>query len=558
MRFTPKAILFPILAFSLALSPAVAEALTYPGVAPCDTTLQACITGAVSGDTIEIATNDRIDENPIIIDKSLILRPAAGFTPLIGNPDPASPDVIRVRDAGVGGGSVSVLFEGLNFDAGRLFVEFDEDSGHRFEMTGSRVVHNINSNNEVGVDLSFVRTSSTIVLTNNFIASTGQPVAHFTGFAGGDVEITLQGNLITSTNLDNSQHGIQLIVGGDENLVLNLFDNVVYQVAGCNCGSNSGVFILGRDTANLVVNATNNTFDDFPTGPGIDVRDTEGTSTVELNLFNNTVSNADQEGFIVSGTAAGLTINNGFNNFFNTLPNVGIVEGQGTISVDPLFIDAAGGNYRLQAISPLIDAGTLTPPNGLPAVDADGLPRVVGDSVDIGAYETLLADLEVVKTVSSASADVGDVLTYTIEVANIGQVAATGVQVNDLLPAGFSLQEATASQGACSGTTEVVCDLGDLDIDATATVSLRVAAEQAGTWTNSAAVVSEGPDSNPDNDSSSVTTVVSEVTGGLISGGGCGLNGQVMVPASIWSLFGLGIFCLGLGRLRQKDGCRIR
>ncbi|HKX13447.1 MAG TPA: DUF11 domain-containing protein [bacterium] len=548
----------PLFALSLALMPAVAAALTYPDVAPCDTTLQACITGAVSGDTIEIATNDRIDENPIVIDKSLILRPAAGFTPLIGNPDPTSPNIIRVRDAGVDGGSVSVLFEDLNFDAGRIFVEFDQDVGHRFEMTGSRVVHNIDSNNEAGVDLGLVRTTSTIVLTNNFIANPGQPVSHFTGGAGGDIEITLQGNLLTSTNIDNSQHGILIIVGGDENLVLNLFDNVVYQVAGCNCGSNSGMYFLSRDTANLVVNVTNNTFDGFPTGPAIDVRDTEGTSTIELNLFNNTVSNADGEGFLVSGTAAGLTVNNGFNNFFNTLPNVGIVEGQGTIFVDPLFIDAAGGNYRLQATSPLIDAGTLTPPNGLPAVDADGLPRVAGDSVDIGAYETLLADLEVVKTVSSASADLGDTLTYTIDVANIGQVAATGVQVSDLLPAGFSLQEASASQGSCSGTTEIVCELGDLDIDATATVSLRVSAEQAGTWTNTATVLSEILDSNPDNDSSSVTTVVSEATGGLISGGGCGLSGHARVPASLWTLFGLGILSLGLGQLRHKVSCRIR
>ena len=44
----------------LAPQAASAGVLTYPGIAPCDTTLQACITGASSGDIIEIATNDRI------------------------------------------------------------------------------------------------------------------------------------------------------------------------------------------------------------------------------------------------------------------------------------------------------------------------------------------------------------------------------------------------------------------------------------------------------------------------------------------------------------------
>src|SRR5262249_29705875 len=180
--------------------------------------------GANSGDTIEIATNNRIDES-LTIAKSLTLMPAAGFTPLIGNPDPTTPDDVHVNDAGPGGGSVAVFFDHLNFDAGRVFVDFENDSGHHFEMTHSRLTHNIDNNNEVGVVLDFVRTTSTILLLNNFIATPGQPVEHFTGFAGGDIQITLKGNLLTPTNPANSHEGIELIVGGAENLTMNLFDN---------------------------------------------------------------------------------------------------------------------------------------------------------------------------------------------------------------------------------------------------------------------------------------------------------------------------------------------
>ena len=52
---------------------------------------------------------------------------------------------------------------------------------------------------------------------------------------------------------------------------------------------------------------------------------------------------------------------------------------------DPLFIDYAGGNLRLQSNSPCINAGdSAFVPAG---PDLDGNPRIVGSTVDIGAYE---------------------------------------------------------------------------------------------------------------------------------------------------------------------------
>jgi len=59
----------------------------------------------------------------------------------------------------------------------------------------------------------------------------------------------------------------------------------------------------------------------------------------------------------------------------------------GNLAVDPRFTDAAGGNFRLAPDSPLRDAGTDTPLDGLGVADLDGMARVLGTHVDIGAYE---------------------------------------------------------------------------------------------------------------------------------------------------------------------------
>ena len=61
--------------------------------------------------------------------------------------------------------------------------------------------------------------------------------------------------------------------------------------------------------------------------------------------------------------------------------------GVGNISGNPLFIDLAAGNLRLQPDSPCIDAGdnNLLPPD----VDTDlsGCPRIQNQVVDMGAFE---------------------------------------------------------------------------------------------------------------------------------------------------------------------------
>ena len=70
---------------------------------------------------------------------------------------------------------------------------------------------------------------------------------------------------------------------------------------------------------------------------------------------------------------------------------VGLPAGATDVVADPLFVNLAGGNYRLQSGSPMVDQGN--PAYVATSIDLDGAPRVQDANydgaavVDIGAYE---------------------------------------------------------------------------------------------------------------------------------------------------------------------------
>lgn len=121
-----------------------------------------------------------------------------------------------------------------------------------------------------------------------------------------------------------------------------------------------------------------------------------------------------------------------------------------------------------------------------------------------------LADLSITQTDSPDPVVVGKTLTYTLSVRNSGPTRAANVRVTDTLPATVTYQSATASQGSCARSGQLVtCNLGTMASGGTATVRIVVLAPQThGDLTNAASVTSDDPDPNRANNSATATTKV--------------------------------------------------
>ncbi|MEH3052403.1 MAG: isopeptide-forming domain-containing fimbrial protein [Patulibacter minatonensis] len=122
-----------------------------------------------------------------------------------------------------------------------------------------------------------------------------------------------------------------------------------------------------------------------------------------------------------------------------------------------------------------------------------------------------VADLSLTKTVDRGTANVGDTLTYTLQVHNAGPQPAIGTVLTDNLPAGVSRLGVTTPQGSCPAGTPIVCNLGTVAVGATVTVTItaRVDLAAAGaTATNNASVTSTQDDLTPGDRSASAQTVI--------------------------------------------------
>ncbi|MBI5756212.1 MAG: SBBP repeat-containing protein, partial [Nitrospirae bacterium] len=126
---------------------------------------------------------------------------------------------------------------------------------------------------------------------------------------------------------------------------------------------------------------------------------------------------------------------------------------------------------------------------------------------------TASADLSITKTDSPDPVpQVGDNVTYTITVTNNGPSTATGVTVTDTLDS-LTYVSALPSQGICSGTTTVTCNLDTLAYGSIATITIVAGTNPpAGMIGNTASVTANETDPDTTNNSATETTNVGDVS----------------------------------------------
>ncbi len=130
------------------------------------------------------------------------------------------------------------------------------------------------------------------------------------------------------------------------------------------------------------------------------------------------------------------------------------------------------------------------------------------------------ADLTLEKLDSPDPVTVGRPITFQITVTNHGPSTASGVTLTDTLPSGMAFGTATppSGQGTCSGTSQVICNLGDLANGANAVVTLLVTPTVTGLHTNTVSVNAITLDPNPTNNTAEASTSVSPLQVALYAG----------------------------------------
>jgi uncharacterized repeat protein (TIGR01451 family) len=121
---------------------------------------------------------------------------------------------------------------------------------------------------------------------------------------------------------------------------------------------------------------------------------------------------------------------------------------------------------------------------------------------------TGFADLGVTLTDALDPVTRGDDVVFNAVVRNAGPATVTAAGLDALLPRGLSWRSTTATQGVCTGTSEITCSLGSLAAGAEATVTITARARIRGNKVTQVSASAAESDPSSANNSASVTTRV--------------------------------------------------
>jgi uncharacterized repeat protein (TIGR01451 family) len=182
------------------------------------------------------------------------------------------------------------------------------------------------------------------------------------------------------------------------------------------------------------------------------------------------------------------------------------VNGTGTVTCSIGSMPVGSSVFTLNVNAPASPASVS---NTASVSSASTDPTPGNNSQTSNTNVVFTSDLSIAKTPAPGPYGTGNQLTYTITVTNGGPGSATGTTVTDILPPGTTFVSAIPSQGSCSGTTTVTCNLGTLANAASASIALTITLPStAGPVSNTASVTTTSTDPNPANNSSTSTITV--------------------------------------------------
>jgi uncharacterized repeat protein (TIGR01451 family) len=189
--------------------------------------------------------------------------------------------------------------------------------------------------------------------------------------------------------------------------------------------------------------------------------------------------------------------------FGSAAPQNACIEEDNTITCDLGHLPNGDSAIVTIVVTPT-KVGTITNVASVTGNESDPDP---GNNTAEKSVGVVGADLVVTKTVNITAPNVGDVITYTITVANNGPDEATGVQVIDVLPAGVSFGGYTATWGTYISATGLwnVDDLANAESATMTMAATVISCTGYPTIPNTASISAGRPDDpNPGNNESRV------------------------------------------------------
>ena len=246
-----------------------------------------------------------------------------------------------------------------------------------------------------------------------------------------------------------------------------------------------------------------------------------GTLTYTVNVTNNGPSTAS--GVFVTNT---LPLTVGIQSATATLGTVTILGNKVVHNVGVLT--NTGRATATIVVTPLV-TGTIVATSAGKANQADPFPG--NNSATASTVVGPSSDISLTMSDSPDPAVVNSNWVYTITVTNNGPSAASGVIVNQTLPANVTIVGATTTSGTvATGAGSVTATIGSLANGAGAVISVTAKSSVVGTYSSTATATASQTDSNPANNSASASTTVSLPFVSIIPAGAT-LTAESVAPA---------------------------